>query len=436
MSKQTEVISLPRLHPYEEKYQQGDNGSDDEKETKIAPIENNESNSGLIQSMIQISSALVENEEEERHEDPINDVLFPTATNVVQEEEEEVNEPEEPPIIEELKKPAPPPRTATTKKGKSPRRFGARKISSSPDENSSEKISVLTDKFLNGEPVNEINPMILAQTVVQLEAKRDELMISGSFAKSMKAQRAVDQAKTAQFESCKKQSQQEVLDEIAEKRNSLDSEYKRFKNEMKEREEDLDNGIKTYLNGIKTRHQEELQEFDDEWHSDTQLRRYNRSSAKLRALRHQQHLYMNVKRFDDAAQVCKIADQLQKEEAKESYRRMLNAYLTARELLVSKQTDEYKNAMMNAERKRDEFKYLKNNLERPFIKRIKNLEIEEEIAQDPDRIWNLKHRNDGDTISLLIGQRSTRNAIAKPANVTEFNTLKLPPLPISQPNPV
>lgn len=297
-------------------------------------------------------------------------------------------------------------------------------------EDDDDSLMPLTKAFLQGKKVDETSPEVLASTVVDLEEHRNQLIMDGRFRESMKAQKALDVAKATQLQAVKKQMQEEQLQTVEEKRDVLNKDFQLFNEQMDQKQAELEEQIKEQINVLSERHQDELDEHDEEWQSEVKARQFNRTSQKLRILRTQQQLLMNAKRFDDAEQVSSIADNLAAAETKESHFQMLNSFLKSRDLLEKKHADEMDTLMKACEVRRSEFRYQREMMTKPFLNRTKNLQYEEEVSKDPERVWNLKHRNEGDTIQLYCKTRTVRSPPTKPANVSTFNTLPLPPLPI------
>jgi hypothetical protein len=314
----------------------------------------------------------------------------------------------------------PPPRSARPGHGRRP-----------PPDVDRGAVPNLTQQFLASKPVACEDPELLAVVVHDLEDQRDRLMLDGSFMESMKAQRAVDAARAQQLDSVKRRNQSEAQDEIRAKQASVQHEYDQFLRDMREQEQDLENRIQQQIQETKNRQRQELEEHDQDWQADQKQRLFNRTSQKLRILRTQQQLLMNARRFDEAAHVCRIADGLAVEECSASHRQMLVAFLQSRGLLEQRHEQNMDTLMKAAENRRGEFQHTKEAGSRRFRNRIAILQLEEAVAKDPERLWVLKHRNDGDQVVNCSGTAS-RPARLPPrtANVRSFNVLPLPPLTV------
>ena len=344
--------------------------------------------------------------------------LFPTETLKAQAHVVVEPSPKEEEVV--APKVAPPP----VEKKRAPRRV----TTANP-----EVVDGLSQSFLKGEDVEHSDPEVLAHTVVALEEKRDEMMADGAFIASMKVQRAIDQAKEAQLKSLKKQSQQSYLGEIHQKQASTRTSLNQLKMDMREKEILMNQKSQDYIEQMRKRHERELEEHENYWRSEVMLRRYNRTSQALRTLRLQQQLLMRDKRFAEAEEVAKIAKAKEKMECQESYRLMLKDYNESKRKIESKHKEEMSIALDKVQRRKQEFKCLLDNMIRPYTTRIRILENEEVEGQDTDRIWNRRHRNEGNPVEKYVGVRTTRNFFVKQPNVADFNALKLPPLPIGIP---
>jgi hypothetical protein len=235
------------------------------------------------------------------------------------------------------------------------------------------------------------------------------------------------------MESLKKKSQREVQETLHSREEASQHKYDAFQARMRQEEAELEADLNEQLQQLVERHRQELDEHDDRWMVEPKQRQYNRSSQQLRILRVQQQFLLSAHRFDEAAQVCGIADRRAGLEAYESHYLMTRSFAASRALLLQKHAREVDTMLRIADVKRGEFRYRKGILERRFAKRFSALQIEERAASDPEKLWIRRHRHDGDQLVNLRGTPRTRlSPIAKTANVATFNRLVLPPL--SRPN--
>ena len=312
-----------------------------------------------------------------------------------------------------------------TRSPRSPRQSPRR----SPPDVDPQVVSSYSEQFLAGQPVDCYDPELLAVVVRDLEIHRDNLMISGRFRESLASQKAVDTAREQQLRSCKMRTQSEVQEEIDAKMDSAEQDYDEFKKRMHDKEMELELELRDKIEALKEKQAEELAQHDEDWQKESKQRLYNRSSQKVRYLRVQQALLMNAKRFDEAEQVFNEAEKLVQHEASENHRHMVTDWLQSRSLLQQKHEEEMDTLLKACETRRGEFRFEMMRIERRHQNRMSALHIEEELAKDPERLWILKHRNDGDQITNVMGCGKVVKLHVVP-RVCEFNTLPLAPLPV------
>lgn len=289
----------------------------------------------------------------------------------------------------------------------------------------------LAEEFENGATTSKADSQTLAQTVVELENRRDQVLTHGKFRDSIKIQMAIEKATIAQKESCKRETQKQALKENQEKQQKVKDEFREMQREMKEKEQELTRKNREYIASIQDRQKEERKQLDQKWKNQSTQRRYNRSSQRLRTLRLTQERLVSQKKFMESESISNIADRLEREETERNYKLMLADYRASVKTLQDKHQEELQMAEIINNRRMDEFKTFFELKKRPYLKRLNNLQKEEEdLSATPDNIWNRKHRNDGDLITSIVGQRTTKVSLSGTRNVNDYNTLKLPQLPI------
>jgi hypothetical protein len=105
---------------------------------------------------------------------------------------------------------------------------------------------------------------------------------------------------------------------------------------------------------------------------------------------------MNSHQFDEAAQVPGIADRLARAQALEKHRQLQLEFEASRVVVSQKHMQELDTMRQAFERRRTEFKFIQDKLTGRFVNRCKTLTIEKSVAHDPDKVWSIHHRNDGD----------------------------------------
>jgi hypothetical protein len=313
---------------------------------------------------------------------------------------------------------------------RSPRSPRAKHRSPPPPLDSPE-VGTTASKFIAGQPVQSDDPEFLAVVVLELEDRRDVQMLDGNFMEAMRAQKAVDMARYQHMDATKRKNMLAVQKDVENKKQYYNDEHQQFLATMKQREDDLEQKIKEQEEEMRSRHMHECDEHDQQWSTEPKQRQFNRSSQKLRILRVQQQLLMNARRYEEAAQVCKIADSLSSAEVRDMHRACLVEFLCSRALLEKKHADEVDTLAKASDVRRGEHKFTVERGTKRFTSRSQALKYEEDLAKDPEKLWILKHRHDGDEMVNVLGSTRTPKFLKRCANVAEFNTLPLPALPVA-----
>jgi hypothetical protein len=294
-------------------------------------------------------------------------------------------------------------------------------------------VSSLTAKFLAGDRVTCDDPEQLAPAIWDLNNRLDEKMEERDFWGSLRALRAIDTARGHLIVCLKKRNQLAVQQAVHERQATNQRAYEDFCEAIRQQQEALEEQIQQQIQQLRDQHEHEYAKHDAAWGVEPKQRQFNRSSQKLRILRIQQQLLMNARRFDEAAQVCGIADRLAVAETASSGRQMLTEFDASKTLLEKRQANEMDTLLKACEVRRGELRHTRERLARRFENRTVALGAEEDTAKDPDALWARGHRTDGDQIVAICGGPRKRPApIFRGADVAEFNTLPLPALPTSR----
>ena len=283
---------------------------------------------------------------------------------------------------------------------------------------------------INGTSVTETDPNTIAAAVVELENQRNDLMAEGHIRESLEHQKAVDRAKEALTTAQKKQAQSEYQATLQEKKRQNERQTKELYAQIDRAEQEFTEKSKESMERLQKQQQNELDAYDAEWQSESKIRQFNRISGRLRALRHQQDLLLAAKRFDEADQVMRIADQQEKIETQQSSKAMLDAFLAGRKKLEQKHENERINLISSLDGKRQEMRACYAQQKLACENRAKVLESEERLARDPEHVWIMSHRNEESLTTIH------RQAAGKPSLMTRtlaprpYGTLSLPPLQI------
>lgn len=291
-------------------------------------------------------------------------------------------------------------------------------------------VDAIVEKIVAGSAVTETDPYVLAAVVLEIENNRNMLMSSGKIRESLQQQKYLDTAKALQTSAEKRHAQKIYLAELAHKKKLAQFELEQFSKYHDQAKQELEEKLAISAQNLEAKHMKELSDFDNEWQTEAKQRQFNRLSTRLRGLRHQAQLLLLSKRFDEAEQVNKIADDCERQETQENSREMLRQFLESRKALEARQKEEHDVLSNSIVAKRQEFTSIQEKQRSVFEKRFQVLELEEKQAQDPDHVWILQRRNNE---SLLSKQRilgKNQAAPNKPLVAAGFGTLQLPPLQV------
>jgi hypothetical protein len=291
-------------------------------------------------------------------------------------------------------------------------------------------------RFLNGEPVECNDPEVLLAAVWDLE---DRIDLNGSvedsqFPEFARTDRAIEVARAQLMDLLKRQNSERRQQEIQARTTVSRQEYEEFMRKMGQREQALEARIRDELLSLRGKQEHECAEHDARWVVEPKQRLFNRTSQKLRILRIQRQLLVTAHRFDDALQVSHIGDRVQVDETVERQFKMQVGFEASRVLLDKKHDEELDTLLKSVELRRGEFKYIRESLAKKFTNRFMVLKTEENLANDPEKLWVRTRRNDTLQVAMTYGASPRRKVVlSKTANVAEFNTLSLPPLDMDSP---
>ncbi|KAK8894720.1 hypothetical protein M9Y10_023157 [Tritrichomonas musculus] len=403
----------------------------------------------LTASNAMIQSGIAKNKEEEEEDgenigggvQPLENLQEEMGGLLPKEEEEENNQEEE----EESQKVHEPqyyPNNRLDRQSKSSRaprrsptsRSNAAKNNNQVKETTAEDPEGLAKEFEDGATVSNADSQTLAKTVVELESRRDNQQSGSSMKDTLRISMAIEKAKAAQRESCKRETQKQALKENQEKQEKVKEDLRRMQKAMKEKEKTINQKNNDYIESIQAKHDKQRSDLDKKWKNDiTVQRRYNRSSQQLRTLRLTQERLMRAKKFSESESIAQIADRLEQDEINRNFDTMNKDYLLAVKSLEDRQREEMQLAEEVMKRRLEEHQALFESQKRPYMRRLSNLKKEEEeIMASPDNVWNLRHRNDGDLVSSIVGPRSTKaQQHSLVARDNKYNTIQLPKLDIN-----
>lgn len=290
------------------------------------------------------------------------------------------------------------------------------------------EVTALSNQIYQGEPITTDDPDLVSAAILDLQDMRYQLECEGKFDEALQAVQAIDRARGEQKELMKKIYSNEEVEGVNQKIENSQNQLNRLNKKAEIRTNQLNYDLDELVENLRKKQQSELEKHDKEWESDTKIRDYNRTSGKVRALRYQQQKMLNAKRYAEAEQVRRIADNIVKKEALAASQQMKNEYQASLELLLKKHQEEMDNLLISNDARRAQLKAAIDKKRAPILIRISQLENEKKLAGDEERVWNLRYKTESATISKRMGMTADANVQSARLRIPDYNTMQLPPL--------
>lgn len=272
-------------------------------------------------------------------------------------------------------------------------------------------------------PVN--NSKTLLELLAVLKAEREEMLAIGNGPESDTAHRAVEYVRGLANTALKTEARDSMRSEIKGQITRAHQIVHQLEVQIAGQEESMKSQFDTQMKRLKARHKMELNALYDEWAAPEKDRKYVRASNALKELRRQAELLLKERKYSESKKVEKMAEEMAQEEAEmrrmemeEDFEKQLRNLQAAH----AKQEDDLR---IKQRVKTDEYQAAKQHDLRVANRRIAKLKIDKRAADDPDRVWTLHHRNDGDALYMVAREINTNKKVMQEG---EFNTLNLPPL--------
>lgn len=293
------------------------------------------------------------------------------------------------------------------------------------------EVTDLSAQIYQGQPITTDDPDLIAAAILDLQDMRYQFECEKKFDEALKAVQAIDRAREVQKEKLKKLYSNEEVEEVNQKIEKSKRQLSRLNKKAEDQINQLNYDLDELVENLRKRQEAEIERHDQIWTSESKVRDFNRTSGKVRALRYQQQKMLNSKRYAEAEQVRRIADRTVAMEAQMAYKQMQNEYQESLDLLLKKHQEEMDNLLIaNAAKKRD-LQHKIDKRKAPIILRISQLENEEKLARDEDRVWNHRYKLDSASISKRMGLTADANVQSARLRIPKYNKMKLPPLETS-----
>lgn len=296
-----------------------------------------------------------------------------------------------------------------------------------------DRVNAVAEEFLKNGHVSERDMQVMAAVIVRLEELRDQAIEEYNCMVCKKAVAAYQRAKNHQILLLKQVAQEDFIHMIKLKKDENNETISNLQESYKNNEVELKKKCEKQMDMLREKHERELQALDEEWLSESKLRQFNKVSQELRALRLQQEKFMCARMFEDADNIRMIADRRQELEQIAMHKCMIQEYNRAKNKLIQKHKEE-EETLREVQSKR--YDVLKSNYDIKLDilnKRSRNLNKDELIGSEPEKLWSVKHRTDVESQRCAIQTRSARQKSAtRSMGSDKYGVLKLPPLPISK----
>ena len=193
-----------------------------------------------------------------------------------------------------------------------------------------------------------------------------------------------------------------------ERAQNAEKELHRVENERANERKEFVNHLREKCEALQQKHNEELEDFVKDWHTENKLKKYNRSSSKFRELNIEVCKLRAAKRFDEIKDVeAQIQAQLSKETDMNEHR-LQQDYNEALQLLLEKQAKELE-TLQKANRVRLESFDAKTDADIRVVKlRIAKLERPGDGTGRAEVEWR-KRVAEGSLSNRSLGQMSAKS---------------------------
>jgi hypothetical protein len=228
----------------------------------------------------------------------------------------------------------------------------------------------------------------------------------------------------------KRNRQQDEQDVLKAADEDCKASTEAFDRETKQREKELRDRQKEQRDALIENHQREITALDDHWKSPGKFRLYNRSSTKLTIMRRQLAWLLVQCRFREAEEVRRLVDEETREEEAESHRAMQRDYDEALAKLLARQQEELETFDEGAALQVQKYLQDRATDRKVLENRGRKIAAREEIAADPQRLWNHQQAARARAIAANVGKRPVPSAKMSRKDIKDKDVaiLNLPPL--------
>lgn len=288
-----------------------------------------------------------------------------------------------------------------------------------------EELQELVDDVTSGrKDLKKVDPNHFPELITALKVDRDDKIAHRKRDEAEVSDHYLHFARQRYNEWQREHAQQIREAEVTERYRRAKQDLADLKAQFQLEEERLREEHEEKQRELLERQEQEFEQLREQWRQPEKERAFNRTSGQLRALRKQAILLLNDHRYSEMRQVQKLADKQEAFETDQNYRLMEAHYMHAQQLLAKKHEGEIA-TLVHAQDVRLSEHECKAKIEMLHAqRRVNNLKNELADARDPQKVWNLFHRNDIRG-SGAKGKTVRARELPPPKN---YNQLTLPPL--------
>ena len=295
------------------------------------------------------------------------------------------------------------------------------------NENSDE-IQKLSTRILLGETVDNKDPNVWKLIIIDLMNKRNRFEEKGEFQESVHAQECIEYARNMQLEAKKEQARINALRDLELRKGHTETDATIFEHKYEADKLKLEMKFDDLENQMIERHKQERIKHDKEWMSERKNFPYMHVSSKLRNFREMHDKLIKAKRYEEAHAINEEARKQEQIEQKKMQEQRAADYNRSLQNLLKKHEDELKNLRETRDARLNLLKVKSENGETVFENRKKAIKFNENIANDKEKLWKLKHRNDQYNNRIIDKQIKKNPRNGSISSTPRAQQLKLPPL--------
>lgn len=293
------------------------------------------------------------------------------------------------------------------------------------EEEEEESMEQLVDRLVNGENPEIIAAHLVPTVIPYVQKARDEHLIDHDVEYCQKADIAIQKLRDYLQREMKLQAQQDIAYNYAERLQESQDNLSRVQSSINRTTRLLKTKHKEELAAMRERHRKEENSFIEKWQSPQTMRRYNRGSPKLQAMKKQQQQLLAQREYKKLKECDQQVKALEEHERDEQYRIMMMEYEAQHKLLKNRHKNEIE-VLRTAQQGREQTLKAAGDIEVDrAMKRVAAAEMHVDGSANAEKVWQRHYRYERAPVSRSL----TPVRMRKPAiNQEEITSIKLPPL--------